>query len=393
MRCTTCDSENNELLWSNLKKDSPRHKSQPLDVLICKDCGLVFLDLTGLSEETLFDYYSNTNTFEKPGPLPEGHKALRDHQVNWALEQLPNGVKPKSFLDVGCGAGYISNLYKQLSDDVMGTDLSHAMIANLKDLYGIDGKQGPFSADLVNRKFDFISCITVLEHMYDPKEEILEMKKCINEDGFLFIEVPDAEFPRSDTIVDHLAFDHLWHFTVGTLSRLMERCGFKILGTFQRLNSLNSGNPEATFRVVGQLCSEPFEKEYQKNYYEAEKLALAKYKDDHNLYLDSFQDKLDKIQAKIGDEAVAIFPGGEHTGTLLERFDFSKFNIVNIYDNDPAVTGKKFFGINIRHGSEAALDETGHYLLSTTNHEKSICEQLKSKKPNVKVYGLYNELD
>ena len=393
MRCATCGSENNEHLWSNLKKESPRHKTQPLDVMICKDCGLVFLDLTGLAEETLFEYYSTSNTFEKPGPLPEGHKALREHQVNWAMENLPEGANPQSFLDVGCGAGYIANLYKQKSDDVFGTDLSHAMIANLKDLYGIEGKQGPFSADLVNRKFDFVSCITVLEHMYDPYYEILEMKKCINPDGFLFLEVPDAEFPRSDTIVDHLAFDHLWHWCIPTLARLMERCGFKILGTFTRLNPLNSGNPEQTLRIIGQLSSEPFEKEYQKNFYDYEKKALAKYKADHKEYLDAFQGKLDGIQAKIGDEPVAIFPGGEHTGTLLERFDFSKFNIVNIYDNDPAVTGKTFFGITIKHGSEAAEDDTGHYLLSTTNHEKSICEQLKTKKPDVKVYGLYNDLD
>lgn len=394
MKCTCCDSVNFEHLWKNLEKPSARHKTQPLDVQICRDCGLVCLDLDETNRETLHEYYETSNTFEKPGPLPEGHKALREHQVDWIYENLPTDLKLETALDVGCGAGYVPHLLKEKGLKMMGTDLSPAMIQNLKDLYGIDGVQGPFSANLVdNRKFDMISCITALEHMYDPSHEIKEMSKCLNDDGILFIEVPDAENPRDDTIVDHLAFDHLWHFSIRTMARTMENCGFKILATFHRFNPLNSGNPEWTLRVLGQKVSGDFEKKFQDNDYERQMKALKVYKEKHKKYLASFQDKIDEISKNANGKPVAVFPGGEHTATLFKRFDLSNLNIQCIFDNDSAVVGKELFGVKIRHGSEAGDPEIKVYLLSTTNHEKSIYEQLKKKNPDCEVYGLYNKLD
>ncbi|HND64753.1 MAG TPA: class I SAM-dependent methyltransferase [Elusimicrobiota bacterium] len=393
MRCNICGAERFEWVFKNFNKPSSRHAAVPLDVLICRSCGLVCLDLTGLEPSTLAAYYTTSNTFERPTALYEGHRPMRESQVRWIAERLPSGPAGRKLLDVGCGAGYVLKLFKDRGFAVWGNDFSPAMIKNLRDTWGIPGYQGPFSPERVERSYDVITCLCVLEHTLDPADVVRQFHGTLTPGGFLALEVPDAEFPRHDMVPDHLAFDHLYHWTERTLGRLVERFGFEVVAVEHVDNPPDSGNPEPTLRLLARKTENPRRVYGEINDYDREKKVLLEYRRRHDAYLKSFQDKIDAIKTKVGDRPLAIFCGGEHTATLLSRFDFSAFNISCVYDNDPAIAGKTLGKYPIRPGSEAATSGVQHILLSTTNHERSIHDELKRANPALRVYGLYSVLD
>lgn len=393
MYCNHCESKNFEFLFENYKRKSSRHNNYPTKVYICKTCGLVCLDLSKVTQQTLLEYYSIHNTFAKPGKLPESHKKMRKEQSEWAIFNLPHNHSVQTILDVGCGSGYNLKIFKDNGFECFGNDLSPIMIEYLMKLYKIKGYLGSFSNKLVKRKFDMISCICALEHFLDPNTVMQNFYSSLNSNGFLFLELPDSEFPMWNIIADHVAFDHLFHWNIRTGEQLMQKHGFKVLKTERITNSIDSGNPEPTFRIIGKKINHSSNNYKLKNDYEQMKGALLVYKKKHNIFLSTFQKKIDEISKVIGGEPLALFCGGEHTSTLMDRFDFSNLDIKVIFDNDPAISDSNLLGIPIKHGSEVTNYSINNFLLSTTNHEKVIYASLKKLNPNYNIYCFYSKLD
>jgi 2-polyprenyl-3-methyl-5-hydroxy-6-metoxy-1,4-benzoquinol methylase len=76
-------------------------------------------------------------------------------------------------LDVGCGVGRWSLELARRGNDVTGVDVSSTMIAQsraraVKSGTSCDFRLGDASALALERKFDIILCVTVLQHIIDP---------------------------------------------------------------------------------------------------------------------------------------------------------------------------------------------------------------------------------
>ena len=393
MQCNCCSSRDFEVLFSNYKSPNIRFADHPSNVLICRNCGLVCLDIGNLTEEQLRDYYSTFSHFEKPGALYEGHRPLREGQVRWVLDHLPAGHGIETVLDVGCGAGYVLKLFRDHGFQVWGIDYSPVMIKNLKELYGIDGYVGAFHPAAIERTYDLITCIKVMEHLFNPDEVIRGFCEALNEGGFAYIEVPDSEHPRWDMLPDYFVFDHLYHFTERTLGRILEKNGLEVVAVDHIDNPGDSGNPGWALRVLARKTKPLMNKYRHVNDYRKQKAVMREYRRRHDAYLGGFGNKLAEIKRKVGNEKMAIYCAGEHTSMLLDRFDFSGFDILCIYDGDPAITGGRIGDLTVRHSSDTRRKEVKHYLLSTTNHEKEICKFLKQIDPDCRVYGLYADFD
>lgn len=390
--CTICSKSNFELLWTNPKNSNVRFQKEPRGVLICRECGLVTLDISKINEKLLQDYYQIYNPFEKPGELPEAHKKMRYEQINWILQNISKSFKVRSVCDIGCGSGYLMKLFKDRKFSITGIDYSPMMIKHIKKRYNINAFQGKFDSESFKEKFDLITSSNVIEHLYDPKIEIEIMSNLLNKKGYLFIEVPDTEFPTVDTIVDVISFEHITHFTKITLCRFLENFNFKIIATKRKTYSPGSGMMGSYINVLAQKSSN-INKKYTINEYIKQKKNLFSYKKNHTKYIDSFQKKINQISKVVNSEPVAIFPSGEHTSKLVERCNFKKINLQFLFDNDNAVVGKKLFGMLIRHSSEINKMNVQNFILSTTNHEHSIYNQIKTINSNFKVFGLYSKFD
>lgn len=393
LRCATCGGREQQFLFSNRRSPNVRFDKSPLDVWICCDCGTVFLDSRAISESQLAEYYSAYSTFEPPGPLAEGHKALRESQVSWIVRHFPPNHRVRRVIDIGCGSGYVLELFRRLGCEVRGTDLSSVMIEALKSTYGIEGYAGPFDPDRVDERFDLATCITVLEHLREPRDMLERCRRVLTPDGYLYLEVPDAARPLWAMLPEHIAFEHLYHWSERPLGRLVEASGFEVVATESFQNPPDSGNPEVVLRMLARRSDTARLSYAGANDYEQQLAVMREYRRRHTEYVAAFGLRLDRIRDRIAGEPLAIYCGGDHTAVLLSTFDFSRFDVQCIFDGDPAIDGGEIMGIPIRHSSTLRPGGFRHFLLSTTNHEQEIFRFLKNRDPRCRVYGLYTTFD
>lgn len=110
------------------------------------------------------------------------------------------------YLDVGCNGGWLMNkvVEKLNPRKVYGLDISEQSIDYCRKKYPSyhfqvdDCSNLPFKDNF----FDLITCFEVLEHIYNPKKAVLEMKRCLKKEGELIILIP----------TDSLIFRIIWYF-------------------------------------------------------------------------------------------------------------------------------------------------------------------------------------
>ncbi|MFC1657871.1 glycosyltransferase [Candidatus Omnitrophota bacterium] len=98
-------------------------------------------------------------------------------------------ASPK-ILDVGCGTGANILSFKKLGD-AFGIDASRQAIEFCRKRGIENTTQCPIEKlGFADKTFDIITCIDVLEHVSNPSEALLEIKRVLKDEGKLIITVP-----------------------------------------------------------------------------------------------------------------------------------------------------------------------------------------------------------
>ncbi len=391
--CSYCFKKNcSEFQFSNFNENDTRFLDKPKNVYLCKNCSIIFLGQDKNLNKKISKYYSSSNHFLKPGAISEDQKIRRINQVEWTLSNILASEKINSVIDFGSGSGFFLKAFKDKGfKKLIGLDFSKKMCEFARKKYKINFLSGDFLKQKINHKYDLATCIQTLEHIINPQKFFQKVKKILNKNGYLFIEVPDSDFPRFDQLPDYYVFDHLFHFTEKNLSNMLENYGFEIICVAHIDNKKDSGNPFRVLRVLAKKNSSLKKRYFIKNSdLIILKKTLQKYRLDHRHYLNEFKKKIIKIKNKIKNQKFAIICGGEHTNLLLKRFK----NYINdaslIYDSDEYISGKKLNNIFIENSSKIKKDnKIKNFIISSTNHEKELYNQLKKINPKFNVYTIY----
>jgi len=112
-----------------------------------------------------------------------------------ALKILKNALPGENILDFGCGVGRFARAFKNHRPDlqIYGCDISGEAIERAKKTN--DGVL--YEKTEINRHTDYpdlffnnIFVFDVLEHVEDPREVLLDLKRILKNDGILFLQVP-----------------------------------------------------------------------------------------------------------------------------------------------------------------------------------------------------------
>ncbi len=141
----------------------------------------------------------------------------------------------RKMLDIGCGSGYLLKAYKEAGWDISGVDFSDLMVgkanAMLGGAYCVKGNaERPIFS---SQGFDLITVSQVLEHLENPLEALLNWRNLLRNDGKIIVAVPNF------MSLNRKLFGKWWygglslprhfnHFSVGTLSHILEKSGFYI---------------------------------------------------------------------------------------------------------------------------------------------------------------------
>lgn len=148
---------------------------------------------------------------------------------------------PARLLDVGCGTGDFLRLARTRGWQVTGTELSpYAVQAAAVDGLTVMGGE-IWEAGFPSDAFDVVTCWHVIEHAADPRRLLEEVRRVLRPGGWLLLATPNLE-DRIFRAAYVLArgrrpplFEaderelHLFHFSAGTLRRLVAAAGLEVI--------------------------------------------------------------------------------------------------------------------------------------------------------------------
>src|SRR6266508_6428237 len=151
----------------------------------------------------------------------------RSDLINWALDKHFPGSS--SYLEIGCGTGYVINRVRQLHPDwrLVGTELFEEGLAKARirmpsgvELSQLDATKMPYDAE-----FDVVGAFDVIEHIDDAAAVLAGMYAAVKPGGGLLVTVPQHRWLWSEADV---AAHHVKRYTRGELYGELTAAGFRV---------------------------------------------------------------------------------------------------------------------------------------------------------------------
>lgn len=240
-------------------------------------CGLVWLDPMPLKEDIIKAYenyfthneaaktaYSREYLMVKEGFLAFRYGYNKDSVPNWkkllgVLVYFHPGLKadfeasvmfvhaePKGrLLDVGCGSGSLLQIFANTGWQVEGVDFDPAAVENAisKGLQVRCGSLG--EQKYPDNHFDIITMSHLIEHVYDPLEQLRECHRILRPGGYLVLVTPNINalshwrFKEACRLLEPPR--HLHIFSPQALRLLAEKVGFqrlKLITTIRQAHNI-----------------------------------------------------------------------------------------------------------------------------------------------------------
>lgn len=131
----------------------------------------------------------------KLGPVRLRYVRDRIDQHWQADECSRRPLAGKSALDVGCGAGLLTEPLARLGAAVTGIDASPEVIAVAREHASATGLAIDYRVGDVQQldgTFDLVTCMEVVEHVADPADFISALARRLAPDGLLIMSTPNA---------------------------------------------------------------------------------------------------------------------------------------------------------------------------------------------------------
>lgn len=240
----------------------------PFSTYLCRACGLLCTSPI-LSDECLPRYYR-----EHYHNILLGHDnarkdfAFRPGNGAMIFSRLPHIKKTTvNVLEIGAGSGLLLQEFREaaaqrkISAMCLGTEYSPEMVKNCC-ARGVEAIEGSVEEVLaLGRQFDVAILSHVLEHVRDINSFIKNVKKTLRPFGLLYVEVPGLMdlHEKSEYHFDFLEYMihcHFYHFNLNSLTRHVEKNGFKLIAGSEIAYGVFMNLPEET--VNGHTLFDPF---------------------------------------------------------------------------------------------------------------------------------------
>lgn len=228
VRCNLCGGDIPEVLTRRA-----RH-GLPLTTVICRQCGLIYLNPRPTFQQYQEFYESGTyRDLTGEGCVPPAAffaRQLRHGRsiLEFILECLPPHPR---VLDIGCGAGGILRVFLDHgAAAAMGIEAypEHARFAGAQ---GLMVSEGTFeTADFPDAPYDVIIMTQVLNHLSDPSGALKKVHSLLAAGGIAFIEVLNfLNVTRRCRLRWSPTIDHPYMFVPATFHCMLGRTGFETL--------------------------------------------------------------------------------------------------------------------------------------------------------------------
>lgn len=203
----------------------------------CRKCGLQYLN-PRLREDVVIDAYSQGSD-----EIFVSQAKARERTFAGSLKLLEK-IKPSKgkLLDVGTAGGSFLHVAQQRGWDVSGCEPNRWLTQWAQENYGLNIFPGTiFDMKLPDDSFDVVCLWDVLEHTADPRKVLGECRRVLKQGGLLLVNYPDIGSLVSRLMGRKWVFllsVHLYYFTLPTIKKMLQACGFRMVRSQQHWQSL-----------------------------------------------------------------------------------------------------------------------------------------------------------
>jgi SAM-dependent methyltransferase len=295
--------------------------------------------------------------FEGATPSPRTQRMLE------CFRKKANLPSTGSMLDIGCGNGSTLRTFSSLCPgwQLAGYDLHNRFESTVRSIPGLDAFYHG-SLDSIDRQFDLISLVYVIEHIPEPLDAVAALQRLLKPGGLLLVQTSNYwDNPFDLTVVDHCS-----HFNVDTLAATVARAGYEILDRNDHWIAKEVGviaRPASESSPAQPECVRPD--------------AVQRGSDQRLRWLG----RVVKEASTVGPDGIGIF-GTAIAGTWLASMvpDAVKFFV----DEDRHRTGKSHLGLPVLHTHDVP-ERAPVYLAFPTQVAEKIRTRLRSQAPRLQL--------
>ncbi len=261
--CPFCHSSGYDVYIKGAK-ELYNNTGEIFDVVKCRDCSFIYTNPRP-TKETMNYFYPDSAGYYQPA-LDDGINSdsfkgrilgsILKHCFNYEVDasygafvaqllkfllsrkdillRIPKFVKGGRLLDIGCSwGGYLSQM-QDYGWDVYGTEINENAVKYAHEKLGLENIRQGFFEDLSWEQdfFDAVNMNMVLEHLYDPDENLRLVNSAMKQNGQLIIVVPDISGVEARLYKDKAYTlqvpQHLNHFSPKTITNFLNKAGFNV---------------------------------------------------------------------------------------------------------------------------------------------------------------------
>ena len=193
----------------------------------CRNCGMIY-ENPRYPDDVIFQGYALS---EEMGH--DSQFAMRAESFYRALGSLARLIPNPGaqVLDIGTAGGAFLEAARRYGYDATGLEPSHYLAAQAKarGLKIIEGTV--YTQHLDEKSFDMICFWDVLEHVPNPKQDLIQIRKLLKPNGVLLINYPDIGTWMAKLTGKKfwwVTSVHLHHFTRATIKKLCDMAGYEV---------------------------------------------------------------------------------------------------------------------------------------------------------------------
>ena len=212
------------------------HQDNQFNLLECNNCGFIWLDPMPNDSEIKLLYNNAYNESSESYFIKVGEKLKRSRSRAKRFRKLFNKDYSVSFLDIGSNGGFMSEAARENGFISTGIEIDPISIKYAKKNYPkneyFEGTVEKYTKIYPDKRFDFIYCSEVIEHIIDLNSFMNSIKNLLNKNGFLYITTPDIKhWRRNKSLKDWDAYcppAHCLFFSKKSLDLLLKKNKFII---------------------------------------------------------------------------------------------------------------------------------------------------------------------
>jgi len=345
MRRCSCCNHSNEILIDTVKLSMVNDikLNNKLNIYYCSECNFYYSDSEN-SQDDYNNYYKEFNNYKKGTIYSD-----KDERCYIYLNDKLKEQNVKTIIDYGSGNGKLKDLLS----------LSEQIVIDEYDI----------GMDQPSKKYDCLILSHVLEHIYDINKFIETISLNINENGLLYIEIPNAEY--YDKITDmcplqEINIEHINFFSKYALNKLLIKHNYQAISLIDDYFMIK----DYKYYVIRGIFTKNKQNSSFKNYLCNGTKQISKY---NFINLNKYNN-------------IYVYGCGQFLFKIFDNI-CNNINVLNVIDDNPCYLNKKISNVVIiNYEMYIEISNDGDVILLTSLiHDQTLKSKLQKINKNITI--------